>query len=210
MKKKYLNKKEIIFIDFDGTIKDSDKIKGKTFIEIFGNKLNNSIKKKIKEHHHNNLGVSRYLKIPMYLKWNSISSTKININKYNKKFSKIIVKKVCDSKWIAGAKYFIKSNKKKKIILVTATPVEEIKLILKKLKIIKYFYKIFGSPLNKSEIVKKTIKKNNFKKKYCIYFGNSYSDYIAAQTNKILYINIGNIKNFKKKYNKIKNFKSLN
>ena len=68
MKKKYLNKKEIIFIDFDGTIKDSDKIKGKTFIEIFGNKLNNSIKKKIKEHHHNNLGVSRYLKIPMYFK----------------------------------------------------------------------------------------------------------------------------------------------
>ena len=210
MQKNYLDKKKIIFLDFDGTIKQSDKIKAQIFTKIFGNKLDKNLKKKIEEHHHNNLGVSRFLKIPIYLKWIGINCTKININRFNKKFSKIVVNKVCKSQWVIGAKNFIKLNKAKKIILITATPSKEIKLILKRLKIFQYFYKIYGSPLNKPEIVKKILKSQNYEKRDYIYFGNSYSDYLAASSNKILYINIGEIKNLKKKYIKIKNFKSLN
>ena len=37
MKKNFLKNKEFIFIDFDGTIKQSDDVKAKAFIKIFGN-----------------------------------------------------------------------------------------------------------------------------------------------------------------------------
>ena len=46
MKIRITNKIETIFLDFDGTIKLSDNVKGKVFYEIFGKKILNSEKKK--------------------------------------------------------------------------------------------------------------------------------------------------------------------
>ena len=106
MKKNILQNKEFIFIDFDGTIKESDSVKAKVFIEIFGKKLEIDTKKKILDHHYNNLGVSRDIKIPLYLKLIGIKQTKHNIRKYKKIFSKIVITKVCKSKWVSGAKKF--------------------------------------------------------------------------------------------------------
>lgn len=206
MEKILLKDKNLIFIDFDGTIKNSDNVKAKAFIKIFGNKINATTKNKIKNHHYRNLGVSRFNKIPIYLNWNGLLDTKKNIYKYNKKFSKVTIKEVCLSKWIPGAKKFITSNKDKKLILITATPKKEIKIILKKLNIYDYFYKIYGSPIIKSEVVREVLNKIKIEKNKCLYIGNSLSDYYAAKKNLITYINIGKIKNFKKKYNFIKNF----
>ena len=121
-----------------------------------------------------------------------------------------MINRVCSSKWVLGAKKFITLNQNKKLILITGTPHKEIILILKRLKIFQYFYKIYGSPLKKSQIVKKIFGSHVYSKINYIYFGNSYSDFLAAKKNKILYVNIGKIRGFKKKYIKIKNFKSLN
>ena len=82
MKKNFLNNKEFIFIDFDGTIKQSDDVKAKAFIKIFENKINDRQKKRIANHHYENLGVSRFVKIPLYLKWSGIKQTKKNTVKY--------------------------------------------------------------------------------------------------------------------------------
>ena len=101
-------------------------------------------------------------------------------------------------------------NQNKKLILVTATPRTEIKKILNKLNILNFFYKIYGSPIIKSEEVKKFLKNNDLNRNKYIYIGNSLSDYEAANKNKINYINIGKLKNFRKKYIYIKNFKLLN
>lgn len=210
MKKILLKDKKFIFIDFDGTIKNSDNVKAKAFIKIFGNKITTSTKNKIKNHHYENLGVSRFDKIPIYLNWNGLLGTKKNIHKYSKKFSKVTIKEVCLSKWIPGAKKFITLNKGKKFILITATPKKEIKIILKKLKIYDHFYKIYGSPVIKSEAVREVLNKIKIEKNRCLYIGNSLSDYYAAKKNMITYINIGKIDNFKKKYNFIKNFNLIN
>ena len=50
-----------VFIDFDGTLKDTDKIKGTLFVNIF-EKNNKYLKDKINNHHLNNLGVTRLKK----------------------------------------------------------------------------------------------------------------------------------------------------
>ena len=47
MKKLFINKYDVIFLDFDGTLKNSDDIKGKVFHQIFEKKLKTKIKKKI-------------------------------------------------------------------------------------------------------------------------------------------------------------------
>ena len=95
---------ELFFFDFDGTLKYSDDIKGKTFYKIFGKEINNNIKKKIFLHHKNNLGTPRSEKIPYYMKLAGIKITKKSQIYYLKKYKNLIFKEVCNSKWVPGSK----------------------------------------------------------------------------------------------------------
>ena len=75
-----INKYDIIFWDFDGVIKDSNNVKLKCFLNLFKSQ-NLEIKKKIKQHHINNIGISRNKKIPIYLSWINKKNNK-NIKKF--------------------------------------------------------------------------------------------------------------------------------
>ncbi|OCW82942.1 hypothetical protein AKH21_02165 [Pelagibacteraceae bacterium GOM-A5] len=205
MKKINIKDYNTIFIDFDGTIKQSDEIKGKLFYEIFGG-ISLKLKKKIYNHHINNLGISRNIKIPTYIKYCQIVSNDVNKKFYTKKYTRLIFEKVCKSRWVPGVIKFFKINKEKKFVLVTASPQNEIKKILKKIKIINFFQKVYGYPNKKKIAVKNYIYYNKLNHKKCLYIGNSISDYSAAKYNKILYINIGLKKINKRNVINLKNF----
>ena len=148
-------KKSYVFIDFDGTLKDTDNIKAEMFIKII-NKKNKFIENKIIKHHFNNLGVTRSKKIPLYMKWNKIMINAKNKKKYLNKYKKEIFEKVCASKWMPGAYKFIKKySNEKKIYLLTASPHQEIKKICKNINITSYFEGIFGHPNIKAKIINK-------------------------------------------------------
>lgn len=200
---------ELFFFDFDGTLKYSDDIKGKTFYKIFGKEINNNIKKKIFLHHKNNLGIPRSEKIPYYMKLAGVKITKKNQDYYLKKYKNLIFKEVCNSKWVPGSKLFLKKIQEKKIILLTASPHVEIIKILKHIKIKNFFDKIYGYPNIKGDVIKKFLLKNKINPNKCIYFGNSQSDFNAAFKNKINYINIGLIKITGQKIKKIRDFKKI-
>ncbi len=209
MKKLFINKYDVIFLDFDGTLKNSDDIKGKVFHQIFGKKLKTKIKNKILDHHKNNLGLSRNKKIPIYMKYLSMKKINLNKNRFINKYGKLIFKQVCKSKWIKGAKKFLIRNKEKQLVLVTASPHKEIIKVCKKIDIYKYFKKIYGYPNQKKIVIEKFLKKNKINTKKCIYIGNSFSDYSAAKSNKIKYLNIGPIRLKNKKITKILDFTSI-
>ena len=57
-----INKSKIVFWDFDGVIKESLKVKEKTFLELFKNRKPSELKE-ISLYHRNNGGVSRVMKI---------------------------------------------------------------------------------------------------------------------------------------------------
>lgn len=210
MKKKKINKYQIIFLDFDGTLKLSDRIKGILFYQIFKNKVNVEIKKKILLHHYANLGMSRYKKIPIYMKFCNLKINSENKKKYIKKYDELVFVKVCNSPWVKGAKKFLKKNKEKKLILLTATPHNEIVKITKKIGIYDFFYKIYGYPHKKNKILKKIILKLKLKITKYLYIGNSYSDYLAAFENKVRYLNIGKLVIKNKKIENIINFNFIN
>ena len=199
-----------VFIDFDGTLKDTDKIKGTLFVNIF-EKNNKHLKDKINNHHLNNLGVTRLKKIPLYMKWSKIPVNQKNKKKYLNKYKKEIFKKVCLSSWMPGAYKFLKnSSGKKKIYLLTATPNKEISKICKTINVTSFFEGIFGYPYIKEKIVSEIIKKKKLKKAECIYIGNAFSDYKAAKLNKINYIHFDkDNKKFKNNKFTINNFNKL-
>jgi len=206
---KKFRKFKVIFFDFDGVIKDSVDIKGQIFSSLFDNISKNNMSK-ISKHHKSNGGMSRYKKIPLYMEWCGINNTETNLNFYLKKFSDLSLKKVAESNWVKCAPEFIeKISKYSKLILVSATPTEEIVQILKNIKIYGFFDEVHGSPNEKSFIIENVIKNNNILPSEALLVGDTIIDYDAAVKNNIsFFLRETNLN--KKKFENVDIFKFQN
>ena len=130
-----IKKAKTIFWDFDGVIKDSVSVKSDAFEELFL-PFGSDVAKKIRMHHEDNGGMSRYDKLPIYLNLAGEKNSTDSISKYEKQFSKLVMNRVINSPWVEGVLEYIKTNyKAQKFFLITATPQKEIEEILKKLEI---------------------------------------------------------------------------
>ena len=205
-----LKKYKYIFWDFDGVIKDSLEIKTNAFYQLF-QEYGNDIANKVKEHHLLNGGMSRYEKIPIYLKWSGCQVSDQNIKLFCDNFAKLVIDGVIASPWVEGVENYLISNKYDQFFfIITATPQEEIEYILNKLNIFHLFKKVYGAPNKKSDSVKDIIFKFKFNKKLCLFIGDAKSDLNAAEENGIDFLlRIHELNNniFKgSKLNKIKDF----
>jgi len=180
---------KIIFWDFDGVIKDSVDVKTQAFQKMF-EPFGTDVIKQVTTHHKQNGGISRFIKIPLYLE--SYAGQKINdemIAEYLEIFSNMVLRRVIDSPWIPGVLDIIKKKDSTQIfVMVTGTPENEICIILKKLKINHYFDIICGSPNKKETIIKSTLNSTGISADDCILFGDSYTDFYAAKTNDVPFV----------------------
>jgi len=210
-----LNRYKAFFFDFDGVIVDSLDIKTEAFGELFS-RYGKEVSRKVMDYHRNNGGVSRYEKFKYYYK--NLLHKEIDqriINKLDKDYSKLVVKKVLAAPYIKGALAFIKrlGHLGKDCFIISGTPQKEIRHILKYKKINKLFKETAGSPDNKTENLRKIMDKYDISPKQAIYFGDAKSDYKAAKKRKIVFIGLVQNKDselqdlsFKPK---LKNFNSL-
>ncbi len=173
----FIKKYKYFIFDFDGIIKESVEAKTKSYINLFSDyKFAIPL---IKEHHYKNGGISRYEKIPLYLKLCKLRSTKSLVDHYLKRFRENVFQLVIDSNWVPGILEFIKAiEDKQKIYIVSATPEDEIRMISEKISLNIPMSNIYGSPSSKIKNIKKFFRKE-LKNEY-IFFGDSFSDSIAA------------------------------
>tara|TARA_B100001250_G_scaffold253209_1_gene217725 strand:- start:1499 stop:2140 length:642 start_codon:yes stop_codon:yes gene_type:complete len=193
-----INKKKIFIFDFDGVIVDSNRIKAINFYKIFETR-NNFLKKKIIDYHNNNIGENRAKKINYFI--NNFSELKDFTLKKQlllNRFSYQCVNDISICKEIPGAYKFLQILKKQKskMILCSATPINELKKILGNRKLDKFFDIICGYPNKKDEFISNLIIKKKYNKTQIVYFGDSNSDYLAAKKNNIDFIHVNSNKNF--------------
>jgi len=113
--------------------------------------------------------------------WCGLMVTEESIKEYSKKFSSIILEKVINSPWVPGVKEYIETNRHDQIfILVTATPYNEIKQILKILKFDSHFSYIYGAPFQKSAAISDGLLKTNHKSQEAVMVGDGFTDLQAA------------------------------
>lgn len=187
MKKIDLNKYEIIFWDFDGVIKDSVKIKTETYMKLFAEE-GQIFTEKVRMHHIENAGISRYVKIPLYLKWIKKDSEE-NVIKYLNIFKEMVLNSVIYSDWVPGVQEFILNNSElKSFYIVTGTPQEEIEFILEELDISDKFVGVHGSPASKIDIISSIIESKKIELYNCIMIGDAMVDYEAARFNDIEFL----------------------
>ena len=188
MKQSFLKKFKIIFWDFDGVIKDSTSIKGSIFCQLF-NPFGKSLNERIRRHHDCNGGMSRYEKIPLYLKWAGVQVTENAISEYCLQFGILAKKAVIDAAWVPGAFEYLYSNPNdQRFFLVTATPQGEIESILESLNIKKCFSAVHGSPLAKSAAIESTLSTIDDKNDQVLLIGDSLVDLDAARKNNISFL----------------------
>jgi phosphoglycolate phosphatase-like HAD superfamily hydrolase len=176
---------KLIFWDFDGVIKESAEIKAKAFRRLFSSG-GQSLANKIEAHHNSNGGMSRYEKFPIYLQWAGEEVTKGTLDALSLEFSEIVFQDILDANWVPGVLEYLQKNHQRQIfILVTATPLEEIKKILNILGISNYFKCVHGSPQTKAKAIADGLTKFKCAPDNALMIGDSYVDLSAAKENAV-------------------------
>lgn len=183
-----LDRYDVIFWDFDGVIKESVSVKTDAYVELFS-PYGTNVCKQVEKHHLANGGMSRFDKIPLYLKWAGLEHNDVEVQNFCSKFSGIVKDKVIASAWVPGVEEFLQNNKENHIfVLVSATPQSELEDICNSLKLTGVFCKIYGAPNNKTESIRTSMLDYKFPPSVCLMIGDAEADIQAAQNNGIHFI----------------------
>lgn len=184
----FIQKKNTIFWDFDGVIKDSVEIKSDAYEQLFES-FGDGVAQKVRAHHEANGGMSRFDKLPIYLEWSGQTLSQMLINEYSEKFSSLVKQKVIGSDWVPGVYDYIQSHSQNQLFfLVTATPQSEIEEILCLLQMQQHFCKIIGAPTKKKDAISMLLTEYSIKVEQAVMIGDSSSDYEAALANHVPFV----------------------
>jgi phosphoglycolate phosphatase-like HAD superfamily hydrolase len=183
---------EAVFFDFDGVILDSVDVKTKAFAKMF-REYGPEVEKRVVEYHLNNGGVSRFDKFRYY--YEKILNKPVNeeiIKTLSEQFLNLVMDGVLTSPFMPGARETLENLKERSITayIISATPENEISLIVDEKGLSKYFKEVHGSPRKKWEICQEIINRKNYNPQNCLFIGDAMSDYEAAQRNGICFLGI--------------------
>ena len=176
-----MKERKVIFWDFDGVIKESVTIKTASYISVFG-KYGSRITDRVRIHHEENGGQSRFEKIPLYLSWVYEKVDEDLVARYCDEFASLVVDAVIESEWVPGAREYLQKNcGQQRFVMITATPQGEIEVILKALGIDLFFERVYGAPMAKSKAIKLVMDEGFCSANECLVVGDSGSDLEAAR-----------------------------
>jgi phosphoglycolate phosphatase-like HAD superfamily hydrolase len=206
-----LKKYNQVIFDCDGVILDSNVVKSEAFSKSLIGEEDSLVDKFIK-YHKNNGGISRFVKFEYYFKvLKKQENYQKELDETLTRYSKLSYDGLLNCEEILGVRSVLESLLVYDIecFVVSGGEQDEVKSVLEKRKMSNFFKAIYGSPITKIEHLE------NIGLGKALYFGDSWSDYIAARECNIDFIYIyGSSEwsdglNFCKK-NQIVTFKNFN
>lgn len=184
-------KYDAIFFDFDGVLADSVEVKTQAFVKMF-EAFGPDVQEKVKEHHRNNGGMSRFDKLYYYYQtYIGKPLTEKQHSDLCDQFSNLVVDEVVKSREITGATDFLNHCYSLfPCFIISGTPETEMKEIVKRRSMSKYFKQVLGSPTNKTDNLNKLLDQYNYNPANCLFWGDSNSDYSAADNCNVKFIGI--------------------
>lgn len=177
-----------MFWDFDGVIKDSVSAKARAFEEVFAC-FGPIVAQRVRQHHESHGGVSRYQKIPLYLRWAGQSATEAQVQEFCDRFSTQVLQAVLASAWVPGVREYLDSHREDQcFVLLTATPQEEIERILRALKLSEHFREVYGAPTPKADAVAVVLNRRGCPPDQALVIGDSTTDLEAAVANHVPFL----------------------
>jgi phosphoglycolate phosphatase-like HAD superfamily hydrolase len=183
-----LQRYSTLFWDFDGVIKDSVAVKAQAFEQLFA-PFGAGLAARVRRHHERNGGMSRYEKLPLYLRWAGRQDSAAEVTRYCELFSAAVRQAVIYSPWVPGAREYLQRNHARQCcVLLSATPHAEMQSILTALEILDWFREVHGAPTSKIEAIRSTLVRWRCAPADALVIGDSDSDYAAARANGVEFL----------------------
>lgn len=180
--------RKIIFWDFDGVIKDSVGVKSDAFERLF-EPFGSEVSSRVRQHHEQHGGMSRFEKLPIYLGWAREPTTPDIVDRYSRRFSDLVLKAVIESEWVPGVlDYLLENCDRQYFVLVTATPQSEIEYILLKLDIRRCFRAVYGAPTAKTAAIAGVLSGLECERDHAVVVGDSEAELVAAKENGLSFV----------------------
>ncbi len=179
---------KIIFWDFDGVIKESVEVKTKAYADLFRS-YGDAIADQVQDHHLKNGGVSRFEKIPLYMHWAGVGVDAANVGDFCSRFSQLVLQSVIEAPWVEGVERLLRTNPlRQTFILVSATPIDELRYILHALNLSECFSAVYGAPTSKKEAIRMTLEDGKYLRDECLMIGDALADMEAAKANDVPFL----------------------
>ena len=178
-----------VIFDFDGVLIQSVDIKTRAFAELY-REFGQGAVDLVVSYHLAHGGVSRYDKfrhihnvlIPPPLSENELAQLVC-------RFSALVEDAVVEAPWVAGAKEFLEQNYTLlPMFVASGTPDEELKRIIGRRGIDRFFMSVHGSPLPKREIIDRIVAKHDYKRDRVVMVGDAMTDYEESKHSGVRFI----------------------
>ena len=171
-----------IAFDFDGVLAESVDVKTRAYVSLF-EEYGQDVVSKIVNYHMKNGGVSRFVKLRTI--YDKILKKPLSEDKFkslSEQFSSIVVDKVVSAPWVEGAKEFLEKNKNRYLyFIVSGTPQEELRSIVRRRRMNQYFCEVLGSPKDKVALFQEVLPRFNLTPKETVFVGDAETDWNAAK-----------------------------
>jgi len=173
---------QAFFFDFDGVLVDSVEVKTRAFASLF-EPYGPDVVQKVIDHHRDNGAMTRVEKFRIYYReFLGLPLIDSELRSLCDRFAALVVDEVIAAPEIPGAEQFVKNHfSVVPCFIVSATPDEEIKLIVRRRGWTRYFRGIHGAPATKRDILNSILSRNAFSTDRCLYFGDAEGDLRAAE-----------------------------
>ena len=171
-----------VIFDFDGVLAESVDVKTNAYALLFQEE-GEEIVQQIVNFHLNNGGISRFEKFRFF--YSDILDRPLSEERFQRlctQFSCLVVDEVVASPWVDGAKKFLIQHKKQYMFaIISGTPEDELKEIVRRREMNNFFGSVRGSPKDKVTLLDEIMDEYNLKPKEMVFVGDSETDWRAAQ-----------------------------
>ncbi len=168
--------------DFDGVLVETVEVKTGAFARLFAAEPPEAVAR-IVEHHRRNGGVSRFEKFrTIYRDILQRPLTEEEFERLCDRFATLVVDEVVAAPWTEGAQEFVaKYRGRYPLFIVSGTPEEELKTIVRRRGIESWFDGVFGAPATKDAILRDILRRHHLQPAEMVFVGDAQTDWTAAR-----------------------------
>lgn len=168
-----------IIFDFDGVILDSVGVKTQAFAQIAAPYGSEAVRRMV-DFHEANGGISRFNKFEWFAR--EVLGRSLSVEEtreMGRHFEALAFEGVLNAPFIAGALEFLETFDRP-FFVASGTPETELRTIVERRELARFFLETHGSPRTKTEIIKDLLGRYPFRSAEVLFVGDAMTDYRAA------------------------------
>ncbi len=178
-----------IAFDFDGVLLETVEVKTRAFAQLFGGEGPEMVRRVI-EYHLSHGGVSRVEKLRVI--YRDILNRPLDdedLERLSEQFHAFVFEQVVAAPWVRGAEEFLRRfYGTYAFFVISGTPDGELKDIVRRRRMERWFDDIWGSPETKEELLARCLSEHELSAEEVVFVGDAETDWAAAQHTGVRFI----------------------